>query len=172
MMRWLPLALLGIVLSGCLQSAPSPTTTGLQIGQQAPDFESEDLDGKPVKLSDLRGKVVVLDFWATWCPPCRAMIPHTRKLVEKHQGKPFVFVSISADNSVGTLKDFLADNPMPWTHWYAGPDGQVIQDWNIMYFPTIYVLDAQGIIRAKDVRDKQLDQAVEKLLAAGDKTSS
>lgn len=137
----------------------------LGIGKQAPEIESEDLDGKKVKLSDLRGKVVVLDIWATWCGPCRQMIPHERDLVEKLKDKPFTLVSISFDDSKDDLKKFMEKEKMPWTHWFNGPEGPIGKAWNIKYFPTIYVLDQKGVIRFKGVRGEEMDKAVEKLLA-------
>jgi thiol-disulfide isomerase/thioredoxin len=141
----------------------------LSIGKTMPEIALEDLKGKKVKLSDLRGKVVVLDLWATWCPPCRAMIPHTTKLVERMKGKPFVFVSISGDDDKETVENFIKKNPMPWTHWFNGPDGGVVEDWNVKYFPTIFVLDTKGVIRYKDLREKELDDAVEILVRETEK---
>jgi len=73
------------------------TIKAVGVGKPAPDVEGTDLDGKKVKLSSYKGKVVVLDIWATWCGPCKAMIPHERELVKKLEGKPFVFLSVSAD---------------------------------------------------------------------------
>lgn len=137
----------------------------LSVGKPAPEVVLEDLKGKKVKLSELRGKVVVLDVWATWCGPCRAMIPHTRKLVERMKGKPFVFVSISADRDRKTVEDFLEKTPMPWTHWFNGAEGGLIEDWEIESFPSIFVLDTRGVIRFKDVRELELDEAVEKLVS-------
>lgn len=136
----------------------------LAIGMAAPELKSVDLEGKPVRLGDLKGKVVVLDVWAVWCGPCRAMIPRERELVKRLDGKPFTLVSISVDEKRETLAEFLKKEPMPWTHWYEGPDGKIIADLNVCSYPTIYVLDAQGAIRYKDVRDKFLDQAVDTLL--------
>ncbi|HEX4589356.1 MAG TPA: TlpA disulfide reductase family protein, partial [Gemmataceae bacterium] len=89
------------------------------VGKTAPAAESKDLDDKKVALVDLKGKVVVLDFWATWCGPCKSMIPHERELVKKNKGKPLAFVSVSADDEVKTLKDFLDKESMPWTHWFT-----------------------------------------------------
>jgi len=136
----------------------------LFIGAKMPELESKDLDDKKVKLSDLKGKVVVLDCWATWCPPCRAMIPHSRKLVERLKDKPFVLVSVSFDDNKETLTKFMEENKMPWTHWFNGADGGIAEVLDITYFPTIYILDHKGIIRYKDVRDKAMDKAVDKLL--------
>jgi thiol-disulfide isomerase/thioredoxin len=136
----------------------------LSVGKSAPDIESADLDGKKVKLSDLKGKVVVLDIWATWCGPCRDMIPHERELVKKLEGKPFALVSISADAEKDELVKFLKDEPMPWTHWWNGPKGGILEKWNVKFFPTIYVIDSKGTIRHKNIRDKELDEAVEALV--------
>lgn len=137
----------------------------LGIGKPAPEIESVDLEGNKVRLSDLRGKVVVLDIWATWCGPCRQMIPHSRELVEKLKDKPFALVSISFDDSKDDLKKFMEKEKMPWTHWFNGSDGPIGKAWNIKYFPTIYVLDAKGVIRHKGVRGEAMTKAVEALLA-------
>lgn len=138
----------------------------LSIGKQAPEVISRDLEDKEVRLSSLRGKVVVLDIWATWCGPCRAMIPHEREMVEKLKEKPFVLVSISADEKKETLKEFLEKESMPWVHWWEGRrEGGILNDWNVQFFPTIYILDHKGVIRYKNIRGKEMEEAVVKLLA-------
>jgi len=134
------------------------------VGATMPELKSKDLAGKEVKLSDLKGKVVVLDIWATWCGPCRAMIPHSRELVKKLKDKPFVLVSISADAKKETLTDFMEKEAMPWTHWWNGAAGGILSDLDVKFFPTIYVLDAKGVIRFKGVRENAMDAAVETLL--------
>jgi len=136
----------------------------LSIGKVAPDVEGTDLDGKKVKLSSYKGKVVVIDIWATWCPPCRAMIPHERELVKKMEGKPFVLLSISADAKKETLTEFIKTEPMPWAHWWDGQSGPVTKAFRVRFFPTIYVLDTKGVIRFKGVRGEAMDKAVEELL--------
>jgi thiol-disulfide isomerase/thioredoxin len=134
------------------------------VGMQAPNAESEDLKGSKVQLKDYRGKVVVLDIWATWCGPCRQMIPHEREMVAKFKAQPFELVSISADDKKETLEEFLKKEPMPWAHWWDGPKGRIMTDWYIAQFPTIYVLDAQGVIRYKNIRGEELEKAVAKLV--------
>ena len=142
----------------------------LAVGMKAPEAASKNLKGEAVTLAELKGKVVVLDFWATWCGPCRAMIPEEREMVERHKEKPFVFVSVSADDEKKELEDFLKEEKMPWTHWWQGPDSTLMKTWNIRKFPTVYVIDAKGVIRFKDVRGKELDLAVKKLLDETAKT--
>jgi thiol-disulfide isomerase/thioredoxin len=143
-----------------------PQDGGAAVGEPAPDFTAQTLDGQTIRLSDLRGKVVVLDFWATWCGPCVAMIPHERELVSKHAGKPFVFVGISADKDAQALRAFVRDKSMDWPQVHDGPGGPLQRLYQIEYYPSIYVLDGQGVVRYRDVRGQELDRAVETLLAS------
>jgi peroxiredoxin len=142
----------------------------LGVGKTAPDVEGTDLDGKKVKLSSYRGKVVVLDIWATWCGPCRAMIPHEREMVKKLEKKPFVLLSVSADDKKETLEEFVKKEPMPWSHWWDGPSGAVLKAFKVEFFPNIYVIDAKGVIRHKHIRGEELEKAIEELIKEAEGT--
>ncbi len=147
-----------------LREKYSDIVADLSVGRPMPELTSEDLDGKKVRLSDLKGKVVVLDVWTTWCGPCREMIPHEREMVERLKNRPFQLVSISADAEKKSLTNFLAREKMPWTHWWSGQTGEAIEALNIQHFPTIFVLDAEGIIRHKEIRGEELEKAVTSLV--------
>src|SRR2546423_1360004 len=99
------------------------------------------------------------------------MIPEERAMVQRLAGKPFALVSISIDESPQDVTNFQAKQPMPWTHWYNGPSGPIIADLNACLYPTIYVIDAKGIIRYKDIREKLLSDAVDVLLKEGEKSN-
>jgi thiol-disulfide isomerase/thioredoxin len=142
------------------------------VGNPVPDVEGTDLDGKKVKLSSFRGKVVLLDFWATWCGPCVAMIPHERELVSKLSDKPFALVSVSVDEEKAALTEFLAKEKMPWAHWWDGPKGSVARMFKVRSFPTLYLIDAKGVVRHKWVSspgNEVIDKAVTELVAEAQK---
>jgi thiol-disulfide isomerase/thioredoxin len=145
----------------------------LAIGSPAPGVQGTDVKtGKTVKLSDYKGKVVLLDVWATWCGPCRAMIPHERKMVEKLKGKPFQLISVSVDEDKDKLTKFFEKEPMPWTHWWDnGEENPLIKTLKVKAFPTLYLIDAKGVIRKKwvgvpggDPDSPIIENAIEELL--------
>jgi len=122
----------------------------LAIGQVGPEIEATDVDGKKLKLSDYRGKVVVLCFWGSWCPPCMALVPRERDLVKKMEGKPFVLLGINGDESRELARKVMDREKMSWRSWWDGtPPGPIAVQWNAGPWPTIYVLDAKGVIRFK-----------------------
>jgi thiol-disulfide isomerase/thioredoxin len=136
----------------------------LAVGKPLPAVSGEGLNGAPPTIGDFKGKVVVVDVWATWCGPCKAMIPHEREMVKRLEGKPFVLLSVSCDEEKDTLTAFLAKTPMPWAHWWVGTDSAFGKALNIRFYPTIFVLDANGVIRHKNLRGEKLEAAVTALL--------
>jgi len=146
----------------------------LGIGKVAPDVVGTGLKDEKTKLSSLKGKVVLLDIWATWCPPCRAMIPHERELVTRMKGKAFELVSVSADDKKETLTEFLKETPMPWTHWWAGRDSEILRTFRVKAFPTLYLIDARGVIRKKWIGSPDtavLDREIEALVNEAGRTN-
>ncbi len=92
------------------------------------------------------------------------MVPHERSLVKRLEGKPFALLGVDFDNSVDDLKKAEETNKMTWRSWFNGREGPIGNQWNIHGLPTIYVLDASGVIRYKNVRGEDMDKAVDTLL--------
>lgn len=138
----------------------------LKIGMAAPEITGEDLDGRVMRLSDHRGKVVVLTFWGSWCGPCMAMVPQERELVERMRGKPFALLGVDSEGAGGREKgrEAARENRMSWPSWWDGEDGAIGAAYGIDHLPTIYVLDPRGVIRFCDVRGERLDRAVAELM--------
>jgi thiol-disulfide isomerase/thioredoxin len=136
----------------------------LAVGKTAPEIEGEDIDGKPMKLSDYRGKVVVLSFWASWCGPCMGLVPDERALVDRLNGKPFVLLGINGDTDRAKAKEVVEKERITWRSWWnGGRTGTITDPWNIESWPTLYILDANGVIRYKHVR-LELSRLVDTLL--------
>ena len=112
----------------------------------APDFSFVSKEGAPVSNKALQGKVVLLDFWATWCPPCRESVPVLQSLQKKYTDKPFQIVSISSDDDEDAWQAFIFKNRMTWTE-FLDSTSQVSDRFSIESFPTYILLDKDGIIR-------------------------
>ncbi len=118
----------------------------LSVGKKAPDIEGKDADGKEFKLSQYRGKVVLIDFFADWCPHCVRMYPHERKMVEEYAGKPFAILGVNTDSS-DTLSQIVQDKKVTWRCWADGRNGPISQAWQIESYPALFLLDHEGVIR-------------------------
>jgi peroxiredoxin len=141
----------------------------LSIGQIAPEIEGIDHEGKPFRLSETRGMVVVLTFSGNWCGPCVGMYPQERALREKLKDRPFALVSVNTDDDVETLKNAIGSGEITWRCWSdGGTEGPITTRWGVVSFPSIFVLDPNGVIRFKDVRGDDLENAVSELLDTPD----
>jgi thiol-disulfide isomerase/thioredoxin len=137
----------------------------LAVGKVAPEITGDDLEGAPLKMSDYRGKVVVLNFWASWCGPCMAMVPHERSLVKRLEGKPFVLLGFNGDDDRATARRVAQREGMNGRSWWdRGRHATIIRRWNVVGWPTTYILDARGVIRFKNVREQELDEAIDALI--------
>jgi thiol-disulfide isomerase/thioredoxin len=142
------------------------------VGKALPDIKGKDSSDRELKLSDYRGKVVVVTFWADWCGPCMKMIPHERSLVKRMEGKPFALVGVNRNRSRESLKACEAENQITWRSFFDGTDGPICKLHNIKRMPTVYVLDATGTIRHIGLRGEALDRAVDELLSELDKRTN
>lgn len=136
----------------------------LSVGKTAPEIAGEDLDGVPLKLSDSRGKVVVLTFWARKCGPCLEFAERERKLAAQFAGRPFAAVGVNVDPDRDAAKKVADGQKFAGRSFWAGPKGNagpIPQTWNVTGWPTIYVLDHAGVIRSKNVRGRELDRLLE-----------
>lgn len=143
----------------------------LRTGKPAPEIDAEDLEGARFKLGDYRGKVILLVFWASWCSPCMADVPHERELVERFQGRPFVLIGVNGDETRAAAAKAVAQHQISWRSFWngeGGADGPITDAWNVRGWPTVYVIDHNGTLRAKGLRGKALDGPLEKLVAAAE----
>lgn len=139
----------------------------LNIGQKAPDFEFQTVDGDNISLSNLKGQFVILEFWATWCGPCIPEIPHLKSLYESYQNDGFMVVGISLDRDKETLMNFIDEREMEWPQIYIedGWEGELPRLFNVSGIPRMYLLDPEGNIIGRDLRGEEMVSKVESLIA-------
>jgi thiol-disulfide isomerase/thioredoxin len=146
------------------------------------DLKFTAVDGRAVDLSKLRGKVVLIDFWATWCPPCVAISPDISRLYNKYHSKGLEVLSISADSDKSALLDFIKKEGAKWPQYFSDSgDTSIFENFGINEFPTIWLVDKKGVIANANFRDlwvadggieisgdtqAKVDAAVEKQLKA------
>ena len=136
-------------------------TLVLQPGQPAPDFTLHDPNGQPVSLSQFKGKVVLMDFWASWCSPCIGDLGTLRKIKERVAAQPIVFLNVSLDANEGAWKRAIAKHQIQGVH--VRSDGQVTQAYNVFGIPRYYLVDPQGLIVEDRLRVFDVDEVVAKI---------
>lgn len=168
-------ALLGAGLFAALVSASGPGRAAGELkpwsGGATPPLALRDPQGKEHKLADYRGQVVVINFWATWCDPCRAEMPSMQRLQDKLAGKPFAVLAIDYGEGAPRINDFLKQVPVRFTV-LLDRDTSAATAWKVKVLPTTLVLDPEHRIRYSVVGDLEWDSpavegAIRKLLPSG-----
>ncbi|MFT3869440.1 MAG: TlpA disulfide reductase family protein [Nibricoccus sp.] len=136
------------------------------VGAIFPGFEEKDLNGQPLSIAKFKGKIVLVDFWATWCGPCVNELPNVIAAYNKYHAKGFEIVGISLDKDEAALKKFIEDKKMPWPQYFDGKGWQskLGQKYSIDSIPATFLLDGDGKIIAKNLRGSALEAELEKHL--------
>ena len=150
-----------LLLAGCPAGSQSPSAA--QVGKQAPDFTLQNLDGQSVSLSDFLGKPVLLNFWATWCPPCRHEMPYLQEVYEEWSGKGLVVLAINMGESPFDVKTFTEAYNLSIPA-LVDVAGNAAHEYNIMSIPTSFFIDSDGIIKQKIIGAFPSTAAIERYL--------
>jgi thiol-disulfide isomerase/thioredoxin len=186
MKRLLFIAIIGFVLTACNSNKSTNTTTayvvpeeiltipeGAKPGLRAPEITLPDVNGDKKSLSELHGKVVLIDFWASWCNPCRKENPFLVKTYEQYKeasfenGEGFEIFSVSLDRDEDAWKKAITDDKLTWDYMLGDMKAartQAAVDYGIQVIPTNFLLDRNGVIIATNLRGEALEVKLESLL--------
>ncbi len=155
-----------ILESVAKQSEAKKIQKTLAVGNKFPDFDEKDVDGKPLSIANYKGKVVLLDFWATWCGPCVGELPNVLETYKKHHGDGFEILGVSLDQEESSLREFTKKREMTWQQYFDGKGwgNKLAGKYGVNSIPATYLLDGEGKIIAKNLRGEALEAAVKKAL--------
>ncbi|MFZ2198105.1 MAG: TlpA disulfide reductase family protein [Thermodesulfovibrionales bacterium] len=159
---------MGPSLPGNTADGISPLNSDNIINAKAPDFALKDINGKTLSLSALKGKVVLLNFFATWCPPCRAEMPALNKLQRALKPRGLEVIAVSTDRSINDIKDFLEKNRVDFPILFDA-ERNVAKQYRVFSMPTTFLINRNGIIVEKfygeyDWTEPETKGKIEKLL--------
>jgi thiol-disulfide isomerase/thioredoxin len=138
----------------------------LARARMAPPFAVTTIDGQRVSLDDLKGKVVLIDFWATWCGPCKEALPHMRSIAKNFKGQPLVVLSVSLDSNEQTWKDFITKNEMTWMHYRDGGfTGPISKMFGVEAIPHTFTIDADGVLQDEQIGDASIEGKLKRLVS-------
>ncbi|HTR44242.1 MAG TPA: TlpA disulfide reductase family protein [Thermodesulfovibrionales bacterium] len=160
-----------ILLTFFLVTAESPSPWGVDelVGKKAPDFTLKDLAGGSVSLSSMKGKAVLVNFWATWCPPCRDELPSLSKLSSIYKSKGLVVFAVATDKRTGDVQSFLAKHSFTF-QTLADPDLKTSRMFRVFSMPTSFLIDRNGVVVKRYLGEEEWDSPeirkdIEKALA-------
>ena len=144
----------------------SPLFAQVRTGQHAPEIALKTVDGKDIHLSDLKGKVVLVDFWASWCGPCRRNNPHLVKLYKKYHEKGLEIFGVSLDQDESQWKKAINHDGLSWIHVLdnRGGNENSAYVYGVDVIPSSFLLDKEGNIKAIDLEGSSLETEVKSLL--------
>lgn len=134
----------------------------LVVGEKAPLIEEQSNKGNPIKLSEIKSNLILLDFWAGWCRPCIKTIKSTLlPIYDKYDRQELEIIGISYDKSVSKWKKSIDRFGLPWLHVYDGDDNELLKEYMVEYIPAYFLVDRNGKIVAKNILSADLEKTID-----------